>query len=75
VQAGFDPRACLAFGNGVHEPLDVLALDSGNPHAAEQRLDMPLNPPAIGGKSAGFLRRLAPRQQSARLGIGQIEVA
>jgi len=75
VQAGFDPCGCGAFGNSVHEPLEVLALDRCNPHAAEQRLDVPLDPPAIGGQRAGFLRRLAPRQQSARLGVGQVEVA
>jgi hypothetical protein len=74
MQAGFDPRGSLAFGNGVREPLDILALDGGNCHAPEQGLYVPLDPPAIGGERAGLLGYLAPSQQSARLGVGEVKV-
>src|SRR6266481_7862948 len=59
----------------MQKPLDIGAVDGGNRHPAEQRLYMSLDSPAIGGKRARLFRVAAPRQQTACLGIGEIEIA
>jgi hypothetical protein len=75
VSTGFDPCGRLAFGDGVHETLDVLTLDGGDGHMTEQRLYMPLDSAPIGGDRAWFFCRLSSSQQPARFGIGEIKVA
>src|SRR6516164_7512568 len=67
-------RRGFAVGDGVHEALDILALDSSNRHAAEYRLDVPLDAALIGGERGGLFR-LTARQKPAGLGVGEIGVA
>jgi hypothetical protein len=75
VFACLDLPRCLAFGDGVHEALDVVALDRGNRPAAQQRLDVTLDPAAIGRERRRLFRGPPARQQPARLSVGEVSVA
>jgi hypothetical protein len=73
ADAVLPPHGRLAFGDIVHEAFDIGPGHARHGHGAEQRLDMPLDPPAIGGDRGCRLGSLPARQDASSLGV--VEVA
>ena len=64
----------LSFGHIVHEALDVLARNGGNPELAEQRLDVTCNAASINGQRTCLLLGPAPRHQPPCFGLGKVKI-
>jgi hypothetical protein len=56
----------------VHEPFDIIASDRLHRYPAEQRDDVPRDPPAIGDQRGLRLGDLPPGQHSACLDISEV---
>jgi hypothetical protein len=59
----------------VHEALDVLARNRGDPELAEQRLDVTRNAAFIDGQRACLLLGPAARHQPPCFGVGKVKIA
>src|SRR5205085_2500341 len=59
----------------MHEPLDIVTINSPHRQTTEQRFDVSHDPPAIGGERAGLFGATAPCQQPPGFGVGEIQVA
>ena len=59
-----DTRRGLAFGDGMHEPLDIGSRHCGHRQAAEQRFEMTFDAAAIDRQRAGLFR--GPRRVNSR---------
>jgi hypothetical protein len=59
----------------VHEALDILARNRGDPQLAEQRLNVTRDAAFIDGQGACFLLGSAARNQPPCFGIGKVKIA
>jgi hypothetical protein len=59
----FHSTGCLALGDSMHEPLDILSRHGSHRHAPELRLDMPFDPAPVCGE-AGENARLRPARKA-----------
>ena len=65
----------FSFSDIVHEALDVLARNSGDPELSKQRLDMTCNAASIDGQRACLLLGPPARHQPSCFGIGKVKIA
>ena len=72
---GLGVGCSLSLGHIVHEALDILARDSGDPESAEQGLDVTCDAAFIDGQRACFLLGPAARHQPPCFGVGKVKVA